>query len=63
MYRLHQERGKKVGAEPVYFTSYCEIFRTEFTVGFHDPSTDSCDFCVRFKKYDGCRKGGTASAV
>ena len=47
---------KKVGAEPVYSTSYCEIFRTEFDVGFHDPSIDSCDFCVHFENMTDAEK-------
>ena len=56
MYHLYQEREKKVGAEPVYSTSYCEIFRTEFNVGFHDPSIDSCDFCVHFENMTDAEK-------
>ena len=47
---------KKVGAESVYFTSYCEIFRTEFDVGFHDPSIDNCDFCVHFENMTDAEK-------
>lgn len=49
MYRLYKEQRTQEGAVPVSSTVYCEIFRTEFNLGFHNPSKDRCDFCVFFE--------------
>ncbi|GFN84829.1 hypothetical protein PoB_001133500 [Plakobranchus ocellatus] len=50
MYRLYCEtRHKEQAVTIASSTVYCELFRTEFNLGFHNPSKDRCDFCVSFK--------------
>ncbi|GFO00856.1 ras-related protein rab-32b [Plakobranchus ocellatus] len=50
MYRLYCETRHKEQADTIASsTVYCELFRTEFNLGFHNPSKDRCDFCVSFE--------------
>ncbi|GFO47905.1 tRNA uridine 5-carboxymethylaminomethyl modification enzyme mnmg [Plakobranchus ocellatus] len=50
MYRLYCEtRHKEQAVTIASSTVYCELFRTEFNLGFHNPSKDRCDFCVSFE--------------
>ncbi|GFO33778.1 tRNA uridine 5-carboxymethylaminomethyl modification enzyme mnmg [Plakobranchus ocellatus] len=50
MYRLYCEtRHKEQAVTNASSTIYCELFRTEFNLDFHNPSKDRCDFCVSFE--------------
>ncbi|GFO49965.1 tRNA uridine 5-carboxymethylaminomethyl modification enzyme mnmg [Plakobranchus ocellatus] len=50
MYRLYCEtRHKEQAVTVASSTVYCELFRTEFNLAFHNPSKDRYDFCVSFE--------------
>ncbi|GFO14793.1 tRNA uridine 5-carboxymethylaminomethyl modification enzyme mnmg [Plakobranchus ocellatus] len=50
MYRLYCEtRHKEQAVTIASSTVYCELFRTEVNLDFHNPSKDRCDFCVSFE--------------
>ena len=48
MYRLYLEYCAKVGAPTVSNCIYNEIFKAEFSLAFHTPLKDQCDFCVSY---------------
>jgi len=52
MYRLYVQECMSAGKPAAKKWAYCNIFRSEFNLGFHKPKKDQCDFCAKYRNLD-----------